>query len=138
MNSNTCFNTQNNSYRKWAIGNDIREILSSNEELVEMVGSNIFPLVAPENIAGNFIIYQREKYSKLISKMGVYEDECLVAVTAISDDYDTAVALASQIDLSLTGKHQKDTGERLTVNLKDSTEAFDDNKYIETLLFEIK
>lgn len=138
MNSNTCANTGCHSYQKWAIGNDIREILMANETLAGMVGTDIFPLVAPEKTTGDFILYQREKYKKSTTKMGVYEDECQVVVTAIADNYDNAIALAEQIDLSLTGKHSKDTGEKIIINLIDSTESFDDNKYIETLLFEIK
>lgn len=136
--NNTCINTQNQSYQKWAIGNDVREILLKNTELTNAIGNNIYPLVAPEGTDGDFILYQRDKYRKLPSQVGVYQDECNLSITVIADDYDNAIFLASQIDNTLTGKHTKDTGERITINLIDSTETFDENKYIETLLFEIK
>ena len=138
MNSNTCRNTSCQSYQKWAVGNDIREILLANSALTEHVGTDIYPLVAPEGTEGSFILYQRDKYSKSYTKLGVFEDDCHLIITAVADDYDIAIFLASQIDLTLTGRHTKDTGEVITVNLIDSSEAFDDNKYIETLLFEIK
>lgn len=138
MNSDTCINTGCNSYQKWAIGNDIREVLLANTAITEAVGTDIYPLIAPENTEGDFILYQRDKYRKSYTKMGVYEDSCNIIITVVSDSYDNALYLASEIDNTLTGRHTKDTGERISMNLIDSSESFDDNKYIETLLFEIK
>ncbi len=134
---NPCFNTNFNSYQKWKIGNDLRGILLNNRELRQMVGTNIYPLVAPENVDGEFIVYGREKYSKKMAKSGVYEDECQVFMTAISDNYDNAITLAELIDNALTGQHTVND-QKIVVTLSDSTETFDDNKYIETLVFTIE
>lgn len=132
------YNTGLNSYQKWSIGNDLRTILLNDEGIVEQVSNNIFPIIAPESTEGDFIVYMRNKYSKSAVKMGVYQDECEVAVIAISDNYDSAVELASKIDNALSGLHTLDNGVRLQINLADSTEVFEDNKYIETLVFNIK
>jgi hypothetical protein len=132
------YNTGLNSYQKWFIGNDIRAILLNDEEIVKQVGSNIFPLIAPETTEGDFIIYIRNKYNKSAVKMGVYQDECEVAVVGISDNYDSAIALASKIDNALSGQHTLEGGVRLQITLSDSTETFEDDKYIETLVFTIK
>jgi hypothetical protein len=134
----SCYNTGLNSYQKWFVGNDIRDILLAESGVTEQVENNIYPLVAPENTLGDFIVYSRQKYSKDTVKAGVYQDECQVAVVAISDNYDKAIELASKIDNALTGKHILPNGIRLDIMLADSTEVFDDNKYIETLLFTIK
>lgn len=131
-------NNSLNSYQKWFIGNDIRDILISDYEVFEQVGNHIYPLVAPENTKGDFIVYLRQKYAKESVKAGVYEDECEVAVIGISDNYDNAIALASKIDNALTGTHRNDEGIRIDISLIDSTEVFEDNKYIETLVFKIK
>ena len=136
--SDTCYNTGLGSFQKWHIGNDVRTLLLDNEDLVAKVGSNIFPLVAPENTDGSFILYAREKYAKLLAKQGVYEDDCQVAITAVADNYDEAADLAELIDNTLTGKHETANGEKFSMVLTDSSEAFEDNKFIETLLFEIK
>ena len=133
-----CYNTGLNSYQKWFIGNDIRAFLLNDEEIVKQVGSNIFPLIAPETTEGDFIIYIRNKYNKSTVKMGVYQDECEVAVVGISDNYDSAIALASKIDNALSGQHTLEGGVRLQITLSDSTETFEDEKYIETLVFTIK
>lgn len=133
-----CFNTGLNSYQKWFIGNDIRALLLKNEDVINQVGTNIFPLIAPENTIGDFIVYMRNKYNKTAVKQGIYQDECEVAVVGISDNYDDALSLASKIDNALTGQHTLDNGVRLMITLADSTETFDDDKYIETLIFTIK
>jgi hypothetical protein len=101
------------------------------------VGNHIYPIVAAENTKGDFIVYSRQKYSKELVKNGVYQDECEVAVVAISDNYDNALSLASKIDNALTGTHKIDDV-RVDIMLADSMETFDDNKFIETLLFKIK
>lgn len=132
-----CYNTALQSHQKWFVGNDARAIMLADETLVAQVGQNIYPLVAAEGTTGDFLVYYRQHYSKQDSKMGVHEDDCTLAVVAVSDSYDNAIALASKIDNALTGKHQF-SGYTLTFRLEDSTEVFEDNKYIETLLFNIK
>ena len=133
-----CYNTGCQSYQKWFIGNDIRAILLADSAVSAQVGNHVYPCIASENTDGDFIVYSRSKYSKSSTKMGVFEDECEVAVVAISENYDSAIALASKIDNALTGYHAVGEGVSIKIDLKDSTEVFDDNKYIETLLFEIK
>lgn len=132
------YNTGLNSYQKWFVGNDIRTILLNDEEIVKQVGTDIYPIIAAENTQGDFIVYMRNKYSKSAVKMGVYQDECEVAVIGISSNYDDAIALASKIDNALCGLHTLENGVRLQITLVDSTETFDDDKYIETLVFNIK
>ena len=133
-----CYNNGLGSYQKWFIGNDIRSILLDDEEIVNQVGTDIYPLIAPENTEGDFIIYMRNKYNKTAVKMGVYQDECEVAVVGISDNYDSAISLASKIDNALSGLHTLSNGVKIQITLADSTETFDDDKYIETLVFTIK
>ena len=131
-------NTSLNSYRKWWVGNNIRDILLADSGVTAQVGTNIYPIVAAENTDGDFIVYSRQEYSKSSVKQGVYEDNCVVAVVAISDSYDRAVGLAEKIDLALTGTHNINEDVSIDIILQDSTETYEDNKYIETLLFRIK
>lgn len=124
---------------KWFVGNDIREILLASPELREAVGEDIYPVIAPEGTDGEFILYQRDKYKKSYTKMGLYEEECHVALTIVADNYDRAVYIAYLVDSALQGTHTNDdTGCRITCELSDSTEGFDDNKYFESLVYSIK
>lgn len=125
------------SYKKWKIGNDIRAWLLADSGITGYVSTNVFPLVAPENVEGDFIIYNRDKYSKVWTKMGVVDDVCEVFVTIVSDNYDRSVEIAEIVDKVITGEHT-DTNKRIIADLVDSTETFDDFKYIQTLLFKIK
>lgn len=138
MSNMGCYNTGCQSYQKWFIGNDIRAILLADEDVRAQVGNHIYPCVAAENTDGDFIVYSRQKYSKQDTKMGVYSDECNVAVVGLSNNYDDAISLASKIDNALTGFHVVGNNVKIKIELIDSTEVFDDNKYIETLLFAIK
>ena len=131
-------NSALNSYRKWYIGNDIRDILLADEAVYNQVGNHIYPIVASENTVGDFIVYSRQEYSKTSVKQGVYQDDCKVAVVVVSDNYDNAIALADKIDAALTGTHTINEGVDIDITLFDSSETYEDNKYIETLLFSIK
>lgn len=137
INSNTCKNRACTSKQKWSIGNTVREILISDESVNGYVGENIYPIVASEGVVGDFIVYQRDKYSKKQTKFGVYQDECELYVIGISDNYDNAIAIAEAIDNALVGEHILDDGATVHIDLTDSTESYDDDKYIETLLFTI-
>ena len=127
------------SCRKWFIGDAIRDILLADVDVYHQVGNHIYPIVAAENTKGDFIVYLRQKYGRSYVKQGILEDECEVAVVAIRENYDNALQLASNIDSSLSGTHSLgDDGCKVDILLMDSTESFEDNKYIETLIFKIK
>lgn len=134
---NSCFNNILGSYQKWHIGDDVRTILMSDTAITGFVGSRIFPLVISENEEGDCIVYSRQHYSKKSVKMGVWEDDCTLALTVISDNYDNSVDIAEAIDNALTGQHMIDDN-KLIFELTDSSESFEDFKYIQVLMFTIK
>lgn len=135
--SDTCYNTGLGSFQKWWIGNVVRALLLADEGVSGIVGEDVFPIVAPENTDGEFIIYRRVAYSKQVVKEGVYQDKCNLELVVVSDNYDNSVALAELIDNCLTGNHTTDEGEKFSMLLADSSEGFDDNKYWQKLNFEI-
>ncbi len=114
---------------KFKIGTAVRNYLIANQDITAFTGKNIFPLMAPKNTKGDIIIYQRDKYSKTRSKMGIAEEIAEVFITVVSDDYDRSVTLAEEINETL---------ERKNFQLLDSTETFEDGKYLQILLFQIK
>lgn len=124
---------------RFKITTPIREILLNNPKIVEMVGENIFPIVAPKDTAGDFIIYQRDGYTKASTKMGVYKQVPAVYINAISDNYDRSQDLAELIYSSLEGTFSNPS---MKITLVDSTEEFakefESEKYIQVLLFEVE
>lgn len=55
---------------KWKIGNDVRNILLEDPDITAMVGTKIFPLIAPENTVGDFLIYMRESTQSMSVRWG--------------------------------------------------------------------
>lgn len=132
---NTC---RNGICPKWYVGNAVRDVLVNDENVQRAVGNNIFPIIAPEGTDGPFILYQRDKYKRDYSKMGLFQEECHLIITVISDDYDTGIVIADMIDTALSGSVSTEEGCTFEMVLYDSTEGFDDNKYFEQLVFSIK
>lgn len=125
---------------KFKVTTVVRSLLLANEDIVNIVADRIFPIAAPKDTDGTFIIYQRDAYSAPITKMGAQLDGCDVYVDVISGDYDESQELAEKIYLTLFGNHTVDDKE-ITITLKDSTEDCDisetGRKYIQVLLFNI-
>ena len=119
---------------KFKITTKVRAALLNTPAISAMVGTQVFPIVAPKDTPGDFIIYQRDEYSKDYTKMGISSQRCRVYVNAISEDYDSSQELAYQINEALEGKH---TDMNMDIKLIDSTEDFEDGKYLQVLLFEI-
>lgn len=114
---------------------EVRAILLCSKEIEVSIGENIFPIIAPENTGGDFIVYQRDGFKQETTKFGVSSQTPLVNVTAISENYDRSQDLACLIYDTLSGSF---TNPDLTIHLEDSTEDFIDNKYIQVLQFSIK
>ena len=123
---------------KFRIGTVIRKILIDNEDVKQLVGDKIFLLVAPQSTEGDLIVYYRDEYSKDYTKMGVYNDNCKVYVTIVSDSYDRSQEIAEAVNNALEGTFFQNTDNQIQVRLSDSTEDYADNKYIQVLLFEIQ
>ncbi|MBF0577738.1 DUF3168 domain-containing protein [Dysgonomonas sp. GY617] len=119
---------------KFKITTEIRDILLGEPKITIIIGDQIFPVVAPKDTPGSFIIYRRDEYSISYNKMGIHEQSCKVYISAISDKYGISQELAYQINECLKGTF---SNPQMTIRLLDSTEDFEDAKYIQTLLFEI-
>lgn len=119
---------------KLAITTHVRGILLASEEIAEMIGDKVFPIVAPNETKGDFIIYQRDGYVQEYTKMGVARQIPTVFVNAVSDDYDRSLRLASLIYDALSGSFSNPD---MTIKLEDSTEDYTDKKFFQVLQFSI-
>ena len=117
------------------ITTELRAILLENEEIIDLIDDKIYPIIAPEDTDGSFIVYQRDGYKQVYSKLGVAEQIPIVNIAAISDNYDCSQVLASLIYNSLSGKFMDPD---IHIQLEDSTEDFIDSKFIQVLQFSIK
>ena len=120
---------------KFKVTNEVRGILLNTPGIVDLVEDKVFPLTAPKNTKGDFIIYQRDEDSVDRSKMGMVIQKCRVYINAVSDDYERSQELAALIHEALEGDF---SGPDMQIRLEDSTEDYEDGKYIQVLLFSIE
>ena len=111
---------------------EIRSLLLQNEEIKGFVGERVFPIMAPEDTVGDFIVYQRDELKQEYTKMGVATQVSVLYLTAVSESYVRSNSLASLIYDTLSGDF-KDPDMR--IQLEDSTEDFIDKKFIQVLQF---
>ena len=120
---------------KLAITTEVRGILLETEEITSLIGQKVFPVVAPMNTEGDFIIYQRDGYKQEYTKMGVARQIPTVFVNAVSDDYERSLQLASLIYEALEGSF---SNPNMTIHLEDYTEDYSDGKYFQVLQFSVE
>lgn len=127
---------------KFTICTAIRKMLLEDEKLKELVGNKVYPIIAPENITTNYIVYQRDEYSIDRVKQGISNQNCIVFITCVSSDYDTSCLLAEAVFNCLDNRYNINTETQSirSIQMTDSTEDISINKdnYIQTLAFEIK
>lgn len=120
------------STEKLTVGSYARTYLLTIPAIAAIVGSRIYPGIAPEGTAGTFVVYERDSYEVLNSKMGIYLQEANIAYEVISDTYDEGQALAVLILENLQGRHNN-----LNFQVVDSAEYYTEKKYRQVLLFKI-
>jgi hypothetical protein len=126
------------AFTKFSITTELRKLIVADSGLTNWVGTNVFPIVAPEGTEGDTIIYYREKYAKQHTQFGIYEEKCNVTFIIVSEDYDRSIAITEALNDLIEGIHQNKDNYNYECRLVDSIEDLIDKKYIQTLQFEIK
>lgn len=121
--------------QKFKITTDIRSILLADERLTLLIKDKIFPVCAPKDTVGDFVLYKRDGYFIDRSKMGGALHDCQIYINIISGDYDRSQDIAELIFEILEGRFSDPD---MMIALIDSTEDYEDGKYIQVLLFSIK
>ena len=119
---------------KFTVSSVIRDILLNDPAIKEAVSGKIYPLYAPKDIKGDFILYKRDEYSIDYTKMGIATQKCKVFVNVISDDYTRGQQIAEMVFKALHGDYEGG----MKIRLIDSTEDTADRKYVQVLLFSIE
>lgn len=120
---------------KLLVTTDVVAILKDSTKITDIVGDNIFPLIAEEGTTGDYILYKREKYDAEWNKMGKTSDKCEVYINVVSDNYERGKIVAAAVQDALEGSFSSPD---MTIRLLDSTEDYMDKKFIQVLLFSIE
>lgn len=84
------------------LGKAIYNLLSTNSDVSALVGTKIFPMVAPTKTIFPFIIYETYNDNPTNEKDGVSKlDEFDVRITGYHQSYETLCRISSAIRLSL-------------------------------------
>lgn len=120
------------STEKLTVGSYARTYLLTIPAIAAIVGNRIYPGIAPEGTTGTFVVYERDSYEVLNSKMGIYLQEANIAYEVVSDTYDEGQTLAVLILENLQGRHNG-----LQFDVVDSAEYYTEKKYRQIILFKI-
>ena len=120
------------STEKLTVGSYARTYLLTIPAIAAIVGNRIYPGIAPEGTTGTFVVYERDSYEVLNSKMGIYLQEANIAYEVVSDTYDEGQTLAVLILENLQGRHNG-----LQFDVVDSAEYYTEKKYRQVILFKI-
>lgn len=114
------------------VNKKIYAILSGDEALTAMIGSNCFPIIAEENATFPLVTFSRDSMYPEYSKDFNTGDIVEVSVQAVGNNYIQTVDILSRIRTLLENR-QDDYFKRSTVI--GATEAYIDNVYVQTLIF---
>ena len=117
---------------KFTVGSYARGYLLGIKAISDLVGTRIYPGIAPEDTVGMFVTYERDSYELFNSKMGIYMQEANIAYEVVSDTYDEGQALAVLILENLQGRHGD-----MKFEVVDSAEYYKEKKYRQVILFKI-
>lgn len=125
---------------KFSVCTLIRERLLADEKIKALVDNRIYPIIAPENTQGNYIVYVRDEYSIDRTKTGIAFHNCIVFISCVSSSYDESQKIADAVFQCLDGKYKINTEQQNinAIEMIDSTEDYDGDVYIQTLSFSIK
>lgn len=117
--------------KKFKAIKEIFSLLSNDPTIQTFVGDKIYPLVAPQDVEGDFIALRRDGYRRQDTKMGVAIQQSVFYVFVISEDYDRSLDIADVVYDVLEGDHPRD----LRIRMDDYTEEYVDQKFIQVLRF---
>jgi hypothetical protein len=120
------------SLEKLTISTIARAILLQDSEIVSLVGTKIFPSIAPADTPSPHIVYERDAYDTEDVKFGVVREIAKVTYVIVSDDYDTGLQIAVAMHRVLQGDHDD-----LTFEIVDSAERHEDGKFLQIIDFKI-
>lgn len=118
-----------------SLNKEINNVLRTDEKLKEMVGNNIYQLVAKEPVSFPFVLFGIDSITPAYCKSGVSLDTVEFYVGVASDKYNTAVDIAERVREIIElyrSEHIANT------YMENATEGFENDAYFLKLTFTAK
>ena len=122
---------------RFKITNEIRSILINDPDLYNLIGTKIYPLIAPEKTIGDTILYYRDQSFNEYCNEGVYSKKNNIFIVITSDDYEKSQDIVELVNNLIEGIHINENKQNFECRLIDSTEDYEDKKYLQLLLFQV-
>lgn len=115
-----------------SINKYIYAILSTSTELKEIVGNNIFPLVAEEETSFPFVVFRRNNITPNYAKRQGVNDLVSFVISIADTNYSKTVEISEMIRNELE-LHRDDYFQ--SIQLESVSEDFIENAYVQELNF---
>jgi len=115
-----------------SINKHLYSLLSGDAELEGMVGNNIYPLIAEEDVKFPFIIFSKTSLTPEYNKCGVTGDVISFSVAIAAQNYFQTVDIAEKVR-GILELHRDSYFTR--VEFSGVTEEYMEDSYIQTLNF---
>lgn len=115
----------------------IYTLLSGSTSLVALVGTNIFPVIIPENTVMPCLVYDRT-FSVQYTKDYNVGSISTVNITILADSYSEAITIADLVDTRLCNyQGTVDDINIVSIRLVNGDENFQEDCFIQQLQYEI-
>ena len=116
----------------------IYELLSRDEELKNLVKDNIFPIAAPLETSGDFIVLARQEYKENRNNMLAHEEIATILLNVISTEYIKGLEILERVRSVL--RDANFCPDIVFVDGEETITGWGDSgitKYVQTLTFEV-
>ena len=112
----------------------IRNLLMADSTVHDLIGNNIFPIVAEAGTQFPFLVYRRSGFYKGNPNKDDFDNKFTVELAILANSYTKGIEILNNVVRVLDGY---DNG-KLAINVTNSYEDFQDDTYIEKINLEIK
>jgi hypothetical protein len=121
-----------------SIGKGIYAILTGNTTIINLVSTNIFPLITPEKVNLPCIVYERQSNSEY-TKDGYSGYECLIHLTIVSKDCTNSIDIAEACNTVLN-EYSGYVGNIyfIKIRLNEVFETYQEDVFLQRLTYNVK
>lgn len=120
-----------------ATGKLIYNLLSTNNNLKALVGTKIYPLVAPQDTLVPFVLYERNYQNEY--NHDSYRSSSVFTITVIADTYSGSVDVAEAVNTAVNNYSGEVLGIRVLKILNTSgSEAYAEGLYIQKIEYQVQ
>ena len=121
-----------------SVQKDLCDALMEDARIGVLVGDNIFPVAAPLDTCGDFIILARSEYAVKRTQMGTAEETATILINVVSTDYARGLEIAEAVRTVLTSPPR--VPEVRLTDAEENITGWADGavtKYVQALFFEV-